>query len=154
MMAWRGLPEEERWAVVERLKSFSIRFAQERPEPVVGVPAEPPADAELLTRGARLWASARCGACHGRGDGRGPSVALLQKDPGRRVRVRDLERGELLRGNTARDIYLTLRTGMDGTPMGSYADALSERETWALALYVRTLIGVPGSRRAPAGAEE
>jgi cytochrome c oxidase cbb3-type subunit 2 len=144
MMAWRGLPEEERWALVERLKTFSIRFAQETPEPVVGVPAEPRADAELLAEGARLWARARCGACHGRGDGRGPSVALLQKDPGRRVRVRDLERGEFLRGNAARDIYLTLRTGMDGTPMGSYADALTERETWALALYVRTLVGLPG----------
>jgi mono/diheme cytochrome c family protein len=141
MMAWRGLPEDERWAVVERLKTFSVRFAQEAPAAVVVVPAEPPADDALVAEGARLWARARCGACHGAGDGRGPSVALLQKDPGRRVRVRDLARGELLRGTTARDIFLTLRTGMDGTPMGSYADALSERETWALAAYVRSLMG-------------
>ena len=56
--------------------------------------------------------------------------------------MRDLEGGELLRGTSARDIFLTLRTGMDGTPMGSYADALSERETWALAAYVRSLMGV------------
>ena len=142
MMAWRGLPEDERWAVVERLKTFSVRFAQEAPAPAVVVPAEPPADEALVAEGARLWGRVRCGACHGSGDGRGPSVALLQKDPGRRVRVRDLEGGELLRGTSARDIFLTLRTGMDGTPMGSYADALSERETWALAAYVRSLMGV------------
>ena len=49
-------------------------------------------------------------------------------------------RGEFFRGTSARDIYLTLRTGMDGTPMGSYADGLTPRETWALAAYVRSLI--------------
>jgi mono/diheme cytochrome c family protein len=141
MMAWRGLPENERWALVERLKTFSVRFAQETPGPVIEVPDEP-ADADaLIAEGARLWDRARCGACHGAGDGRGPGVALLRKDPGRRVRVRDLTRGEFLRGNSARDIFLTLRTGMDGTPMGSYAEALSERETWALAAYVRSLLG-------------
>jgi mono/diheme cytochrome c family protein len=140
MMSWRGLPEAERWALVGRLKSFSVRFAQERPLASVDVPDEAPAEGELAAEGARLWETARCGACHGSGDGHGPSVALLKKDPGRRVRVRDLSRGEFLRGTSARDIYLTLRTGMDGTPMGSYADGLSSRETWALAAYVRALI--------------
>jgi mono/diheme cytochrome c family protein len=142
MMAWSGLPEDERWALVERLKTFSVRFAQESPGPVVEVPAEPPADAALVAEGERLWGRARCGACHGSGDGHGPGVAFLQKDPDRRVRVRDLTRGEFLRGTSARDIFLTLRTGMDGTPMGSYAGALSYRETWALAAYVRSLLPV------------
>jgi mono/diheme cytochrome c family protein len=141
MMAWRGLPEEERWALVEHLKTLSIRFAQERPEPVVVVPPEPPVDDALVARGAELWSRLHCNACHGAGDGKGPGVALLQKDPLRHVQVRDLARGELLRGTSARDIYLTLRTGMDGTPMGSYADALTPDETWALAAYVRTLLG-------------
>ncbi len=143
MMAWRGLPEDERWALVGRLKSFSIRFAQERPSAPVEVVELADADAPedvLAAQGAHLWQTARCGACHGVGDGRGPSVALLKKDPTRQVRVRDLSRGEFLRGISARDIYLTLRTGMDGTPMGSYADALSPRQTWALAAYVRSLI--------------
>lgn len=143
MMAWRGLSEDHRWALVERLKTFSVRFAQEAPGPVVKVPAEPTVDDALVADGARLWTRARCGACHGAGDGRGPGVALLEKDPGRRVRVRDLTRGEFLRGTSARDIFLTLRTGMDGTPMGSYAEALSERDTWALAAYVRSLLHAP-----------
>jgi cytochrome c oxidase cbb3-type subunit 2 len=143
MMAWRGLSEDDRWALVERLKTFSVRFAQEAPGPVVEIPAERPADVRLVAEGAALWGRARCGACHGAGDGRGPGVGLLRKDPGRRVRVRDLTRGEFLRGTSPRDIFLTLRTGMDGTPMGSYAEALSERETWALTAYVRSLIRVP-----------
>ena len=141
MMSWRGLPEEDRWALVGRLKGFSVRFAQERPAARVEVPAAPPADDAVVVAGGRLWGRLRCGACHGAGDGRGPSVALLKKDPGRRVRVRDLASGEFLRGTSARDIYLTLRTGMDGTPMGSYAEAISPQDTWALAAYVRSLIG-------------
>jgi cytochrome c oxidase cbb3-type subunit 2 len=146
MMSWRGLPEADRWAVVGKLKSFSVRFAQEQPGPVVSIADEPPEEEDLVPVGAKLWARLRCAQCHGAGDGRGPSVALLEKDPGRRVRVRDLGKGEFLRGTSARDIYLTLRTGMDGTPMGSYAGALTPDETWALAAYVRSLIGAPARR--------
>ena len=140
MMSWRGLPEDERWALVSQLKSFSVRFAQEQPAPAVEISREPEDESALVAEGARLWTVARCAACHGSGDGRGPSVALLKKDPSRQVNVRDLDRGVFFRGTSARDIYLTLRTGMDGTPMGSYADGLTPRETWALAAYVRSLI--------------
>lgn len=146
MMPWRGLPEEERWALVSRVQSFSPRFAQERAAPPVDVAETPGSEDVLLVEGARVWTTARCGACHGAGDGRGPSVALLEKDPGRQVRVRDLGRGEFFRGTSARDIYLTLQTGMDGTPMGSYAGGLTPRETWAVAAYVRSLIK-PASNR-------
>jgi mono/diheme cytochrome c family protein len=146
MMAWRGLPEDERWALVSRIKAFSPRFTQETAGPTVEVPPEPAADDALLHEGERLWQRLRCATCHGTGDGQGPSVALLQKDPGRRVRVRDLGRGEFLRGTSARDIYLTLRTGMDGTPMGSYAEGLTPRDTWALAAYVRSLVRAPADK--------
>ena len=37
------------------------------------------------------------------------------------------------------DLYLTLRTGLDGTPMGAY-DALRDDEIWAVAAYVRSLV--------------
>jgi cytochrome c oxidase cbb3-type subunit 2 len=140
MVPWRGLPESERWALVGHLQSLSPRFSQEPAAAAIDVPEPPGPEEGLVAEGERVWKTARCGACHGAGDGRGPSVALLEKDPGRRVRVRDLGRGEFLRGTSARDIYLTLQTGMDGTPMGSYAGGLSPRETWAVAAYVRSLI--------------
>jgi cytochrome c oxidase cbb3-type subunit 2 len=140
MMSWRGLPEADRWALVDHLKAFSVRFVQETPAPTVEAPPAPDEDGALVAAGARLWGRLRCGACHGAGDGRGPSVALLKKDPSRRVRVRNLAGGEFLRGTSARDVYITLRTGMDGTPMGSYAEALTPDETWALAAYVRSLV--------------
>ena len=37
------------------------------------------------------------------------------------------------------DIFMRLSTGMDGTPMPSYADTLPEEDRWALAHYVRSL---------------
>jgi hypothetical protein len=37
------------------------------------------------------------------------------------------------------DLFLTLRLGLDGTPMAAYAN-LSDSDTWALAAYVRLLV--------------
>ena len=37
------------------------------------------------------------------------------------------------------DLYLTLRTGLEGTPMAAY-DTLRDDEIWALAAYVRSLV--------------
>jgi len=145
MIPWRGLPEEERWALVERVKAFSVRFSEEEPAAAVVIPDAPANEEELASQGQQLYARLRCVACHGDGDGRGPGAALLAHDPGRKVRVRDLRSGMFLRGTSMRDIYLTLRSGMDGTPMGSYADALSSLQTWAVAAYVRTLV-LPGAR--------
>ena len=38
MIPWTFLPEEERWAVLEHLKSFSPRFAREPPGEPVAIP--------------------------------------------------------------------------------------------------------------------
>jgi hypothetical protein len=49
-------------------------------------------------------------------------------------------------GGTVEDIYRRLRTGLDGTPMPSYADALaanlvSDDQLWAVSHYVKSLGG-------------
>src|SRR5512134_83922 len=41
MIPWTFLPEEERWAVLEHVKSFSRRFAEEPPGEPVPVPPAP-----------------------------------------------------------------------------------------------------------------
>jgi mono/diheme cytochrome c family protein len=143
MIPWRGLPEDERWALVDFIKSFSVRFREERPGPRVVVPASPADEAALVPEGRTLFARVRCGACHGGDADAVASAALLARDPQRKVRIRPLATGVFLRGASLRDIYTTLQTGMDGTPMGSYAEALSPAQTWAVAAYVRTLIASP-----------
>ena len=55
------------------------------------------------------------------------------------MRARDFTRGRFIRGAEMEDLYLTLRTGLEGTPMGAY-DTLRDDEIWALAAYVRSLV--------------
>ena len=95
---------------------------------------------DLLDHGERLYLRLRCAACHGEtGAGDGPAAQEYRRQGERAVRIRDFTRGRFIRGREMEDIYLTLRVGIDGTPMGSY-DALSDDEIWALAGYVRALI--------------
>jgi cytochrome c oxidase cbb3-type subunit 2 len=141
MMPWAALTEEQRWALVHQLKSFSVRFREERPPEPVHIPAVPREGEALRRQGAELYARLRCVACHGEeGAGNGPAAKAYEATPSRDVRIRDFTRGRFIRGAQMEDIYLTLRTGLEGTPMGAY-DALSDEQIWALAAYVRSLVG-------------
>jgi DMSO reductase family type II enzyme heme b subunit len=42
-------------------------------------------------------------------------------------------------GNTAEDIYRTISTGFNETPMGSYLDKLSDEDRWHVAHYVKSI---------------
>jgi cytochrome c oxidase cbb3-type subunit I/II len=37
------------------------------------------------------------------------------------------------------DVYRTMTTGLDGTPMPSFADAMTDAERWAISYYVLSL---------------
>jgi mono/diheme cytochrome c family protein len=141
MFPWPRLSEEDRWALVAKVKSFSPRFRQEQPAPTLVVPRAPSESAALRASGQRLYVLHRCGACHGEtGAGDGPAVVTYQEGAAERfVRMRNLAAGRFIRGTALEDIYLTLLTGFDGTPMGSY-EALPPEDLWALASYVRNLI--------------
>jgi mono/diheme cytochrome c family protein len=137
MLPWKQLAEDERWALVYRLKAFSVRFREERPLRPIQVPPSPKETDALRTRGAQLYATLRCAACHGeQGKADGPAAQPYLGAP---VRSRDFSRGRFIRGAEMEDIFLTLRAGIDGTPMGAY-DTLRDEEIWALAAYVRSLV--------------
>jgi cytochrome c oxidase cbb3-type subunit I/II len=141
MLPWKRLGAEERWALVYHLESFSVRFREEAPAEVVAVPTPPRETKTLRAQGAEIYLRLRCATCHGdRGEGDGPAVSLYQRTTGgRAVRIRDFTRGRFIRGAEMADIFLTLRTGLEGTPMASY-DALADDDLWAVAAYVRSLI--------------
>ncbi len=144
MVPWIALPEHERWALVAWLESFSKRFAEEPPGPAVVVPSAPPETPALVERGRVLYQRMSCASCHGiSGRGDGPSAATLQDQAGRPAHPTDLTQGRFERGSGMADIFLTLRTGMDGSPMPAWGTALSPDETWALAAYVRRLLSRP-----------
>jgi cytochrome c oxidase cbb3-type subunit 2 len=138
MAPYRRLSERQRWALVEHLKTLSPRFSSEEPEPPVQVAPPRTRRATLRKRGEALYVELQCRNCHGpEGRADGPGVADYANDS-RKVRIRDLGRGYYVRGSTARDIYLTLRTGLDGTPMGAYD--LPPEDLWALAAYVEDVV--------------
>jgi cytochrome c oxidase cbb3-type subunit 2 len=57
-----------------------------------------------------------------------------------------LTRGLFKRGETSKDIYLSFLTGLDGSPMPSYADKATPDELWALTHYVQSLDASSGNQ--------
>jgi len=139
MVAQDDLPERERRAVVEYLKTFSDRFRAEKPQAPVPIPEAPPRTPELIAKGRDVYQKAECFKCHGtEGRGDGPSATDLKDDWGYPIQPADLTRPSK-RGSNPDDIYRTLGTGLDGTPMPSYEGALTDEEVWALSYYVASL---------------
>ncbi len=146
MVGRADLPEADRKAVVHYLKTFTPRFATERPAPPVVVPRPPAMTPDLLAKGSQLYRAAECGKCHGdQGHGDGPSAPGMQDDWGWPTRPSDLTWRPLKRGSTLEATYLTITTGLSGSPMPSYADSLDSHEIWALVYYLESL--VPNERR-------
>jgi cytochrome c oxidase cbb3-type subunit 2 len=137
MLAQLHLSEKERWAVTEYLKTLAPRFkAMKTPEPI-SIPAQPSPDAELLALGTRMYADAGCIQCHGSGGkGDGTSAKDLKDDGGEPISPTDLTLKPFKSGPKLEDLYRTLSTGLNGTPMASYAEALTPKERWSLVFYV------------------
>ncbi len=144
MVPWVTLSEEDRWALVAYVESFSPRFATEARLPAISIPAPPPETPQLVKQGQQLFTDAGCIECHGsKGLGDGPSAASLKDAGGLPIRPLDFPSGVFRRSPAMKDIFVTIRTGLDGTPMPSYANSLTNNQTWAIAAYVRSLIHKP-----------
>ncbi len=134
------LPEETRWQLVEYVKGLSPAFTDQKPEPIpLGTdPGRPKAN---LQRGQELYKQLGCNACHGNlGRGDGPSAPTLVDQWNEPIQAADLTQGWSYRsGSEPKEILTRLMTGIDGTPMPSYAEAVSAAEVWDLAYYVHSL---------------
>lgn len=141
MLGWGGLSAADRWQLVHYIKSLSPRFAAEGQGAAIAVSVAPPATADDLARGAGVYRVMGCHMCHGNeGRGDGPSVSTLVDDAKQPIRAFDMTRAWKLKGGTSpEDVYRTFHTGLDGTPMPSYRGVLSERDSWALVAFVRSL---------------
>jgi len=143
MPSFQGLTAGERRLAVEAVKRFYPGFESARPTPVTILDA-PVQDADAAARGRRVYEEAGCAACHGdRGRGDGSSASALRDDVGLPIRPADLRYPRRFKGGSApTDIYRTLMTGLDGTPMPSYASAIDDpRALWDLIAYVGSLKG-------------
>jgi cytochrome c oxidase cbb3-type subunit I/II len=140
MPTWHELPDKERLAVVTFIKTFSSRWKDEQPEPAATINDPPKATPALVARGKDLYVKAKCFQCHGDGGkGDGVSAPDLTDDLKFPIRPADFTRGQFKGGSTVRDIFRAMTLGLDGTPMPSFGDSMSEEERWAISYFVLSL---------------
>jgi cytochrome c oxidase cbb3-type subunit 2 len=144
MPRWAALTELERRDLVQYLKSLSPRFTTEEQVAPLVVPPAPPMTPALVEQGQGVWQKLGCASCHGdTGRGDGASAATLKDDWGFPILPRDLSTGQLKSGSRPEDIYRTVMTGLNGTPMPSFAESITPDEAWALVAFVGTLRAEP-----------
>jgi cytochrome c oxidase cbb3-type subunit 2 len=140
MLAQLHLSQAETWAVAQYLKIFSSRFREEKPNQPIVILARPATSQSLIAIGKTMFKEAGCVSCHGSdGKGNDPSTKSLKDHWGYPIQPSDLTRKPFKSGSSPEDLYRTLSTGLDGTPMPSYADLLKPKEVWALAYYVLSI---------------
>lgn len=147
MPGWKNqLSRQDRSALVDHVKSFAAFFEREEaPEPLE-IGRAPGAGEEALAEGREFYEKIECWKCHGQaGRGDGQSAPTLEDDRGFPVRATDLSENWLFNGGGSTEaIFTRLMTGMNGTPMPSFADLIdadfmTEEQLWNVALYVRSL---------------
>ncbi len=140
MLPWFDLSEKEKWYVTYYIKTLSDRFDEEEADNSVTVPESDIDKTALVNKGRSVYQQAKCWECHGNeGRGDGPKAGDLKDDWGRSVMPTDLTGKPLKRGSSEHDIYMTLATGLDGTPMASYIDSIPPQNMNALSFYVKSL---------------
>ena len=147
MPAWPTLSDQEVSDLSYYIKTFSPDFANPEivPQPVP-LPSAPAATNESIELGKKLYVENGCVKCHGTlGRGDGPSATTLKDDLGRPLRAADLSQSWTFRGGSSReDIFRTMSTGLNGTPMPSFLDALPPEQRWAITDFIVSLSGSAG----------
>src|SRR5262249_25607118 len=148
MPEWKSrLTEAERTDVIAYIKSLSSFFKGAAPKQIQ-IGKAPSSSDQTIADGKATFQKLECFKCH-RQNGRGDAKAAptLKDDYGQAIRAADLsESWKFNGGNTVEQIYARLRTGLDGTPMPSFSDALDQKlvtedNLWHLAQYIRSMAG-------------
>jgi DMSO reductase family type II enzyme heme b subunit len=142
MPAWPELSDDELTNLVYYIKTFAPVFADaDAVTAPVGMPKAPGFSEESAQAGRKIYEDNKCADCHGNtGRGDGKSSPTLKNDWSESIRPADLTHRWTFRGGSRReDIYRTFTTGLNGTPMPSYADLITEEDRWRLVDYVYSL---------------
>jgi mono/diheme cytochrome c family protein len=141
MPTWRPLTPQTRVDLVAYIKTFSPKFQTQKAGTPITIPPEPPQTIDSVLHGRQLFDQMQCWKCHGpEGRGDGPSAITLTDDKGEPIRPYNFHDGTRFRcGETNEDLYKIFMTGLDGTPMPSFADSLKPQDAWDLVHFLRTL---------------
>ena len=147
MPAWPTLSDQEVSDLAHFITTFSPDFTNPEnvPKPVP-LPGAPTSTNESIALGKKLYEENGCVKCHGTlGRGDGPSAPTLMDDWGYPIRAADLAQSWTFRGGSSReDIFRTMSTGLNGTPMPSFLDALPPEQRWAITDFIVSLSGTNG----------
>ena len=141
MPSWKTLTAQNRADLVAFIKTFSPRFKNEKPGTPIPVPAEPALTVASIQHGKELFQKLECWKCHGQeGRGDGPSASTLTDSNDQPIRPYNFTSSNRSKcGTTNQDLYRIFMSGVDGTPMPSFADVVKPEEAWDLVHYLRTL---------------
>jgi mono/diheme cytochrome c family protein len=142
MPPWPNFSDAELKDLAYYVKSFSPDFMK----PDFNVAAltlekAPKYTKESALAGRKVYEDTGCINCHGDlGRGDGPSARTLVDDWGFPIRPADFTQRFTFRGGSTReDIFRTMTTGLNGTPMPAFGDALKADERWAITDYMVSL---------------
>jgi cytochrome c oxidase cbb3-type subunit 2 len=141
MPHWLPLTDQDRIDLVAYVKHFSPRWEKEKPGTPIEIPKEPEPTADRIKAGQALFQKLECWKCHGvEGRGNGPSADTLTDDENRPIKPFDFHDNEKFKcGAEDWQMYKDFMTGLDGSPMPSFADNVKPDEAWDLVFYLRTL---------------
>jgi len=141
MPSWNALTVEERANLVAFIKTFSPRWKTEKAGDPIQIPAEPALTVGSIQHGKELFQKLECWKCHGNeGRGDGPSASTLTDNNDQPIRPYNFTSDNRSKcGTTNKDLYKIFMTGLDGTPMPSFADVIKPEDAWDLVHYLRTL---------------
>jgi mono/diheme cytochrome c family protein len=141
MPSWEPLTPQQRADLVAFVKTWSPRWAKEQSGASLQIPPETPITIESVLHGRELVQKMECWKCHGpAGHGDGPSAATLTDSKDNPIRPYNFSTGTRFKcGETNQDLYRIFMTGVDGTPMPSFADVIKPADAWDLVHFLRTL---------------
>ncbi len=141
MPSWVTLTAQNRADLVAFIKTFSARWVTEKPGDPIQIPAEPALTVASIKHGGELFQKLECWKCHGQeGRGDGPSASTLTDSNDQPIRPYNFTSDNRSKcGRTNQDVYKIFMTGLDGTPMPSFADVIKPEDAWDLVHFLRTL---------------
>jgi len=147
MPAWPTLTDQQVDNLAYYITTFSPDFSNKEsvPKPV-DLPSAPSMTNQTVELGKKLYVDNGCVKCHGTlGRADGPSSPTLTDELNHPIRPADLSQPWTFRGGPSReDIFRTMSTGFNGTPMPSFADALTPEQRWAITDFIISLSGTDG----------
>ncbi len=144
MPRWAGLADGQIYDLIAYVETFSPLFASQGRGIPITIPPEPPDTPESVAAGKQVFTTMGCFNCHGaEGRGNGPSAPTLVDDWGNPDPPANFTTGHFKAGAENWQIYKDFMTGLNGTPMPSYADSMTPAQAWNLVHYVKSLV-TPG----------